>query len=101
LGCNALGLPRFPHATSLFVGDPTIRLSRASRGGIVRIPASAPDRRTLVSFFVFFPIFFFIFLGVGARGVFLGKSDQAVTQGEIGGIAGQTPAPFSLLAKKK
>jgi hypothetical protein len=93
LGCNALGLPRVPHATSLFAGGRTIHASRASGGRIVRIPASAPDRRTLVCFL--------ILLGVGARSVFLGKPDKTVAQGKINGITGQTPAPLGLLPKKK
>ena len=60
-----------------------------------------PNCRTLVFFPIFFPIFFSIFLGVGARGVFLRKSVEAVAQGKIGGIAGQTAAPLGLFAKKE
>jgi hypothetical protein len=69
------------------------RFASAAPSGdrIVRIAASAPNRRFL--------IYFLIFLGVGARGVFLGKSDQAVAQGRVGGIVGQTAAPLGLFSK--
>jgi hypothetical protein len=85
-----------PHMRQVYLSEARrFASSRASGGRIVRISASAPDLR----FLIFFLIFFRICLGVGARDVFLGQPDKAVAQGEINGIAGQTPASLGLFAK--
>ena len=60
----------------------------ASLSGVVLVVRTGlPNRRAV------------IFLGIGASGVFFGKSDKAVPQHGISGIAGETAAALGLFTK--